>query len=41
MSKVLMLNHSDSGNTANMVQYVAEGVHSVENTKLYAIQNLS
>ncbi|MBW2431528.1 MAG: hypothetical protein JRF56_21440 [Deltaproteobacteria bacterium] len=34
MGKVLVLYHSDSGNTANMAQYVAEGVRSVENTEL-------
>jgi NAD(P)H dehydrogenase (quinone) len=34
MGTVLVLYHSDSGNTAKMAQHVAEGVHSVENTDL-------
>ncbi len=34
MGNVLVLYHSESGNTANMAQYVAEGVRSVENIEL-------
>lgn len=33
MGKVLVLCHSDSGNTANMAKLVAEGVQSVDQTE--------
>jgi NAD(P)H dehydrogenase (quinone) len=34
MGKVLVLYHSDSGDTANMAKFVAEGVRSVDDTEL-------
>ncbi len=34
MGNILVLYHSNSGNTANMAQYVADGVRSVENIEL-------
>ena len=34
MGKVLVLYHSESGNTAKIAQFVAEGVRSVENIEL-------
>ena len=34
MGNILILYHSNTGNTANMAKYVAEGVQSVQNTEM-------